>query len=120
MTAWRLTGPAERQMGEALAYSASEYSGAHARNYEALILAAIADVADNYQRIGAIRVPRIQDIWVYEIRHSRNRLPREQRIRNPWHKLVYRRLPDGVVEILAVVGHSYPAGRAARGALATH
>lgn len=119
MTAWRLTGSAERQMGEIVAHSAYGYGLAHARNYEALILAAIADVAADHKRIGAARVPRRFDIWVYEIRHSRNRLPRDQRIRDPWHKIVYRPLAEGFVEILAIVGRSYPSGRAAREALAT-
>ena len=117
MAAWRLTGPAEQQMGEALAHSANQYGRSHAANYKALIPAAMADVAEDYKRIGATSVRRSNGIRVYEIRHSRHRVPRDQRIRDPWHKLVYRPRPDGVVEILAIVGLSYPSGRAAREAL---
>jgi hypothetical protein len=32
MTGWRLTGPAEQQMGEALAHSANQYGRSHAAN----------------------------------------------------------------------------------------
>ena len=67
MTGWRLTGPAEQQMGEALAHSANQYGRSHAANYEALILAAMADVAEDYKRIGATSVRRSNGIWVYEI-----------------------------------------------------
>ena len=35
-------------------------------------------------------------------------VPRDQRIANPWHKIVYRVAKNGVVEILAVVGLSMP------------
>ena len=52
MTAWRLTGLAERQIGEAVAHSLNEY-GARARSYQALILMPIADVAADFQRTGA-------------------------------------------------------------------
>jgi hypothetical protein len=38
-------------------------------------------------------------------------LPREQRVRNPAHQVVYRLAEDGVVEILAIVGDSYPSAR---------
>lgn len=61
----------------------------------------------------AVSLRRLPRIWVYDIRLSKNRVPRTSRIRNPWHKLIYTRGPDGTVEILAVVGRSYPSGRAA-------
>ncbi len=111
MTAYRLTGPAEEQIVTILARSANEYGRGHATNYEALILAAMADVAADHRRLGAARVARSRDVWVYELWHSRNRLPAERRIRDPWHKILYRVLPDDVVEVLAVVGRSYPSSQ---------
>jgi hypothetical protein len=83
MTAYRLTGPAEEQIAAILARSTNEYGRDHAANYEALIFAAMADIAEDYRRPGAMRIRRSRDVWVYEIRYSRNRLPAERRIRNP-------------------------------------
>jgi hypothetical protein len=118
MTAYRLTGPAEEQIAAILARSTNEYGRDHAANYAALLFTAMADVAEDHRRPGSMRVRRSRDVWVYEIRYSRNKLPAERRIRNPWHKIVYWVLPDGIVEILAVVGRSFPSSRAARQALA--
>jgi plasmid stabilization system protein ParE len=118
VTGWRLSGLAERQMAEVLAKSANDHGQRHASHYQALLLVAMADVAADYKRLGARRVSRLPNIWVYELWHSRNHVPGTRRIRDPWHKIVYRLLPDDMVEILAVVGRSYPTGRAAREAMA--
>lgn len=114
MTAWRLSILAERQMEHLLGVSIRDYGTAHARNYRDLILLAMDDVGADPTRFGAARIPRFADIWEYQLRHSKDRAPRGQRIRVPWHKLIYRPLPDGTVEILAIVGRSYPSSRAAR------
>lgn len=66
----------------------------------------MADIAAEPRRAGVSRVPRTDDIWVYEIRHSRHRLPRAQRIRDPWHKILYRLRANGDVDILAIIGRS--------------
>jgi hypothetical protein len=58
-------------------------------------------------------VPGKQDVRSYAIAHSRRRLPRDQRVVVPAHQLVYRLNVGGGVEILAVVGDSYPAERIA-------
>src|SRR3954452_14226259 len=50
MTAYQLTGPAEEQIAAILAQSTNEYGRKHAANYEALIFAAMADVAEDYRR----------------------------------------------------------------------
>jgi hypothetical protein len=105
-------------MAEVLAKSINDYGQRHATHYSALILVAIAHVAADCKRLGARRVPRLPGVWVYELWHSRNHVPNGMRIRDPWHKIVYRPVPDGMVEILAVVGRSYPSGRAAREAIA--
>ena len=59
------------------------------------------------RRTGARPVKRIQGVWCYDIRYSRSRLPKERRVRDPWHVLVYCLDDDGAVAILAVVGRSY-------------
>jgi hypothetical protein len=40
------------------------------------------------------------EVWVYELWSSRKRLPRASRVRDPWHKILYRQVADGI-EILA-------------------
>lgn len=102
---------------EILARSAFDYGDDRAANYRALLEAAMEDVGTDPQRFGARLVRRVAGVWSYEIRHSRNRLPRERRVQDAWHQLVYCLDEDGVVAILAVVGRSYPAGRAARWAV---
>lgn len=111
---YRVAAQASAQITEILSQSEFRY-GRHAQaNYRMLLRAAMEDVAFDPARLGAKPVPRSVGIWVYDLWYSRNRLPRARRVRNPWHKLLYRPLPNGDVEILAVVGRSYPAGRAAR------
>jgi plasmid stabilization system protein ParE len=114
MTSYRVTAPAEDQISEILARGANDNGRDRAANYLMLIMAAITDVASEPKRLGAKPVPRSGDVWVYELWHSRNRLARDLRVRGPWHKILYREVAGGGVEILAVVGRSYPSGRAAR------
>jgi plasmid stabilization system protein ParE len=114
MTAYRVTALAEDQISKILAKSANDYGPDRAANYLMLIIAAMTDVASDPQRQGAKPVQRSGGVWVYELWHSRNRLARDRRVRDPWHKVLYREVADDGVEILAVFGRSYPSGRAAR------
>ncbi|HEY1931311.1 MAG TPA: hypothetical protein VGG99_04805 [Acetobacteraceae bacterium] len=57
-------------MSDAIAHSVNEYGTTHAHRYETLILAALDDVAADYKCIGAVRVSRSVNVWVYEIRFS--------------------------------------------------
>ena len=114
---YRVTGPARQQIVEILARSAFDYGERRAANYQALLEAAMEDVGADPQRPGARPVHRMPGVWCYDIRYAKNRLSREQRVRDPWHTLVYCWDQDGVVAILAVVGRAYPAGRAARQAI---
>jgi hypothetical protein len=50
-------------------------------------------------------------VRTYSLSHSRLRLPRDQLVLKPVHQLVYRIADDNVVDILAVIGESYPPGR---------
>jgi hypothetical protein len=104
-------------MAQILVKSAFDYGDLHADNYQLLLATAMDDVAAHPERLGAQSLRGFPEIWGYDIRLSKNRVPRNNRIRNAWHKLIYTRGQDGVVEILAVVGRSYPSGRAAREAL---
>jgi plasmid stabilization system protein ParE len=117
VTSYRIAAPAENQISVILAKCMHDYGPGRAANYGQLILAAIEDVASDPKRLGARLVPRSGGIWVYELWHSRNRISRDQRVRDPWHKILYREAGGGTIEILAVVGRSYPQDRAAREAL---
>jgi hypothetical protein len=100
-----------------LAKSWDDYGERRARNYRSLLLLAMDDIASMPHRLGSVPVRRFPGVFVYDISLSRHRQPIGERVRNPWHKLIYRRDSDGITEILAIVGRSYPSGRAARNAL---
>jgi len=117
MVQYRVAGPARWQVTAILAVSLAEHGERRARNYRLLLTTAMQDVAADPVRPGALRVRCFAGIMVNDIRHSKSRTPRGQRVRALWHKLIYARAPDGVVEILAVVGRPCPSGRAAREAV---
>ena len=113
MTFYRLTDQARRDIVAIDGWSEHQYGSAHASGYEDLIRQALDDLAADPMRAGSAGVPRLPGVRAYPIRHSAPTRPRDRRIRAPWHKIVYRQQPDGIVQILAVVGLSYPSGRAA-------
>jgi plasmid stabilization system protein ParE len=117
MTFYRVAAPAEDQIARILARSMVDYGHDRATNYGLLIIAAMEDVAADPKRLGAKPVPRSGGVWVYQLWHSRNRLPRHRRVRDPWHKILYRPVAGSGIEILAIVGRSYPTVRAAREAV---
>lgn len=119
MAQYRVAAPARWQLAAILAVSIAEHGEQRARNCRLLLSTAMQDVATDPARPGARRIRRFPGIMVYDIRHSKVRTPSGQRVRDPWHKLIYARAPDGVLEILAVVGRPYPSGPAAREALAS-
>ena len=96
-----------------MAWSEKDYGPEHALRYEDLILAAMKDIVADPRLSGVTPVARSEGVWEYALNASKNHLPRNRRIQNPWHKIVYRKRPNGDVEILAVVGRSYPSGRTA-------
>jgi hypothetical protein len=111
---YRVSTGARTQVTQILIKIAFDYGDRHANNYQLLLETAMDDVAASPERLGAQSLRAFSGIWGYDIRLSRHRVPRENRIGNAWHKLIYTKGSDGIVEILAVVGRSYPSGRAAR------
>jgi hypothetical protein len=83
-------------------------------NYETLIRAAIKEIVADPFRSAARGVAGLPATFEYELSRARTRVPLRQRIRKPWHKIVYRERSNGLVEILAVIGLSYPSDEAAR------
>ncbi|HUB44251.1 MAG TPA: hypothetical protein VMB73_04635 [Acetobacteraceae bacterium] len=114
MAHYRVASPARWQLAAILAVSLAERGERRARNYRLLLATAMEDVAADPARPGAQQVRRFPGIMAYDIRYSKSRTPRGQRVRDPWHKLIYTRAQDGDVEILAIVGRPYPSGRAVR------
>lgn len=117
MTSYRIVGSARLQLAAIVAKSLEDYGERRARNYRSVLLLAMNDVAVMPRRPGAVQVRKLSGVFVYDIGLSRHRQSVGERVRNPWHKLIYRCDEDGVTEILAIVGRSYPSGRAAREAL---
>lgn len=112
-TNYRVGAGARTQVTQILIKSTFDYGDRHADDYQLLLETAMDDVAAYPDRLGAQSLQGFAGVWGYDIRLSKNRVPRNRRIRDPWHKLIYTRGPDGIVEILAIVGRSYPSGRAA-------
>ena len=109
--AFRISARARRDLDKILRYSLAEYGRDAADRYELLLTTAMREIGDQPLLTGSRPVRRRPGVYSYSISHTRLRLPREQRVRNPAHQVVYRLADDGIVEILGIVGDSYPAAR---------
>lgn len=98
MTSYRLSDPISGYIVEIMAWSEHKLGPQHTTRYRRLLSDTMDDVAADLGRFGAARIARFKNVWEYELRHSKDRAPRHQRIRSPWHKITYRPLPDGTVE----------------------
>ncbi len=108
---FRLTDRARRDIDEVLAFSLMRHGRAAADRYELLITTVLGEVSRNPQLVGSHNHTSLAGLRSYSLALSRNKVARENRVRAPAHKLVYRVAEDGVVEILGVVGESYPIER---------
>ncbi len=109
--AFRLSARARRDLDQALDYSLQHYGPAAAARYELLLITAMREVGDQPDLPGSRPVSRSPGLRSYLVSYSRPRLPSRQRVRNPVHRLVYRVTQEGMVEILAIIGDSYPPAR---------
>ena len=109
--AFRLAARARRDLDTILRYSLEQYGRDAAGRYELLLTTEMTEISDQPVLNGSRPVRRRPGVRSYSISHSRLHLPRDQRVRNPAHQIVYRLAEDGLVEILAIVGDSYPAAR---------
>ncbi len=105
---YRLTEPARRQIKDILAYSRRHYGRESANRYGLLIKTALDVVGDSPDLRPSRPVAGAIGLRDYEIRHARSRLPQDQHVANPRHKVVYQSAGDGIVEVLAVIGVSLP------------
>ena len=113
MAGFRLTGPAERDIAELLDWSGDNFGPAARRRYEALVAAALGDIAQDWQRIGSVQR---EDLGagrrVYHLRHSRHRDRATTGIvQAPRHIVVYRLTSSDIVTILRVLHDSMDLAR---------
>ncbi len=108
MVRFTISPAAERDIGSILAWT-HEHFGEQARlRYEALLVQAIVDVAEDPQRPGSAsrdeisRVARTYHVW-----HSRNHVDKALgRVRHPRHFLIYRFTDKNQIEIGRVLHDS--------------
>lgn len=101
MLQYRLSPLAERDLEAILAWSHEHFGEQGRLRYEALIVRAILDVADDPRRPGCRSRPELASgVLTYHLFHSRDHVPRAQgRVRKPRHLLVVRVAADGALEI---------------------
>lgn len=91
---------ADFEAEEILHRSTVEFGEAAAERYRRLVQAAYRDLVENPNRPGVGTQPGIpDDLRLYLLRHSRNRLPPEYRVGRPRHVIAFR-FNDARVEIV--------------------
>lgn len=92
---------AESDIQAILAWTHQHFGNRGRLRYEALLVRAILDVADDPGRPGSHTRPEIAPAArTYHLWHSRDRVePATDRVRRPRHFLLYRTRDDGQVEI---------------------
>ena len=90
-----------RDIHSILAWTHEQFGLQAQARYEALLLRAILDVAENPHRTGSQSRPEIAPtVRTYHLWHSRDHVePATDRVRRPRHFLLYRACEDGRVEI---------------------
>jgi plasmid stabilization system protein ParE len=111
--AFRLAARARRDLDTILRYILEEYGRDPAGRYELLLTTAMTEIGDQPGLNGSRPVRNRPGVSVYSISHSRLRLPRAQRARNPARQIADRLAEGCGVEIPAIVGDSDPSARAA-------
>jgi toxin ParE1/3/4 len=96
-----ISAAAERDIHSILAWTHEHFGPQGRLRYEALLIRAILDVADDPQRAGSQIRPEIHPAArTYHLRHSRDRVePAGDRVRRPRHFLLYRVGDGGRVEV---------------------
>lgn len=112
--AWRFAGRCESQIDDIVLESARRWGIEAAARYNRLIFAAIEAIGDSPAFPGARPIPEIEGILSLHLRFARRLLPREHRVREPHHVVIYRQSRDGIVEILGLVHDRQLLDRAAR------
>jgi toxin ParE1/3/4 len=101
MAHYVISAAAERDIASILVWTQERFSLRGRLRYEALLVRAILDVADEPERTGSHARPEILPAArTYHLRHSRDHVePADGRVRSPRHFLLYRICDDGRIEI---------------------
>jgi toxin ParE1/3/4 len=93
-----LTPQARRDAATALKDSRAKFGPTARARYAFLIRTAYEDLLDAPERLGSRRNPEVSPtLYLYHIRHTRNRLPPGERVQNPRHIVVYRLDADALI-----------------------
>jgi toxin ParE1/3/4 len=113
MSRYVISPAAERDIESILAWTHGQFGASGRLRYEALLVRAILDVADDPERAGSHSRPEIVALArTYHLYHSRNRVEAAAgRVRHPRHLLLYRTCDDGRVEIGRVLHDSMDLSR---------
>lgn len=105
MARFRLSAPAEAQIGDILAWSEDNFGERTRERYAALLVRAMHDIAENPRRASVVwKRFAVGLIGVYHLRHSsREDLSRSDRVQEPRHHLIFRIGDDDIVDILGFI-----------------
>jgi toxin ParE1/3/4 len=97
MLRYRLSAFAQADVIEILAWTQAQFGEAARLRYEALLVAALRDIATQPDRPGSIERPELgAGVRSWQLRLSRGRTD-EGAVRRPRHFLIYRSEPDLLV-----------------------
>lgn len=100
---YRIVGHAEARIEAVLLESARRWGIDAAGRYNRLIVAAMTTVGTAPAMPGSREIPKLVGVRTLHLRSVRHLVPREYRVGDPSHLVVYRVAPDGIVEILSLV-----------------
>ena len=100
---YRVVGHAEDMIEAVLLESARRWGIEAADRYNRLIMAAMIAIGESPAMAGSREVAKVVGVRTLHLRSVRRLVPRDHRVGRPRHLVVYRVVPDGVVEILSLV-----------------
>lgn len=105
MAVVRLSAAAEADIVSLLAWTEDRFGRAVRRRYQALLTAALRDIASDPERLGSAARPELgSTIRSYHLRHSRERVGAlEGIVRTPRHLLLYRAIAPDIVGVSRVL-----------------
>jgi toxin ParE1/3/4 len=108
MSRYVLSSTAERDIESILVWTQEQFGSAGRLRYEALLVQAILDVAEDPERVGSQNRPEIAPAArTYHLYFSGSRVDANAgRVRRPRHFLLYRICRDGAIEIGRVLHDS--------------
>lgn len=108
MPRYRLSPLAQSDLGLILAWTHEHFGEQGRLRYEALIVRALLDIAEDPQRPGCQARPELATgALTYHLLHSRDRVPKAAgRVRKPRHLMLFRLAEDGWLEIGRVLHDS--------------